>query len=121
MAIEFFTEAGRGFAPKVSIRKQGQIGLNQGAVLRHKIKDGQFAILGYDKEEGFVAIKFVSDDEKGAKRITVRHGNASISAKSFLDYFNIPYRETISYNLECRDELLIFFLKGKKEIESNGI
>lgn len=110
MAIEYFREKGRGFAPKVSIRKQGQIGLNQGAVLRYAIKDGQFALLGYDKNENLVVIKLVGGDEKGAKRITVRAGNASISAKSFLDYFDIPYAETNSHDLEHKDELLVFYL-----------
>lgn len=115
MAIQFFKEEGRGYAPKVSVRKHGQIGLNQGATIRYNIRDGQFALLGYDKDEQIIAIKFVEEDEEGAKRVTVRSKNASISAKSFLDYFNIPYKETNSYELEERklennEKLLIFYI-----------
>jgi len=110
MAINYFTEEGRSYTPKASIRKQGQIGLNQGTITRYNIRDGQFVLLGYDKDEELIAIRFVDDKQKGAKKVTVRNGNASIGAKNFLDYFGISYDETKSYNVEHKNDLLIFCL-----------
>jgi hypothetical protein len=99
MAIEFFNEDGRGFEPKASIRKQGQIGLNQGALTRYKIKHNQEVLLGYDKETKTVVIKLLNSSQKGSKRAAIRGNNCSIAAKGFFDYFNIPYNETNSYKL----------------------
>ena len=100
MGIEFFTENRRGFAPKVSIRKHGQIGLNQGALVRYKIESGKFAVLGYDRDQGLVVIKVTDDrEEPGAREIVVRASGGSISAKPFLDYFEIPYEKTRRYEL----------------------
>ena len=108
--MEFFRETGRGFAPKASIRKQGQIGLSQGAIIRYRIKDGQFVILGYDREEKCIGLKTVEANDEGAKRVTVRGGSGTISAKGFLDFFGIPYDKTRSYKLMREDELLMFKL-----------
>ena len=108
MSFEFFTIAGRSFHPKASIRKQGQIGLNQGAIKRFGIEDGQLFILGYDKEREIIAMKRISDFQEGAKKITVRAGNGAIGAKSFLDYFEISYKDTSSHELTEENELLIF-------------
>ena len=110
MAMEFFRESGRGFSPKASIRRQGQIGLSQGTILRHKMKDGQFVLLGYDKDEKCVGIKVVEANAEGAKRLTIRSGSGTISAKGFLDYFGIPYDSTRSYELMRKGELLVFRL-----------
>ena len=109
MAIVFFTEEGRSYEPKVSIRMQGQIGLSQGAVSRYNLKDGDCVLLGYDKDERKVVMKLVDCEQKGAKKITIRNGNASIGAKSFLDYFDVPYKEeTKSFNIEKEGDLLVF-------------
>jgi hypothetical protein len=122
MAIEFFDKEGKGFAPKVSIRQHGQIGLNQGAINRYEIKDGQYALLGYEREKRMVVIKVMDEREKGAKRILVRAaGNStsgSISAKGFLDYFQIPYAESMSFPLEKDKQLGFLFFHLKPEGDS---
>ncbi len=127
VAIEFFEKEGKGFAPKASIRQHGQIGLNQGAINRYDIKDGQYALLGYDKEKRMVVIKVIGErgDAKGAKKILVRTaGNAvsgSISAKGFLDYFQIPYAESTSFPLERdkQSDFLFFYLKPEDDSSKN--
>ncbi len=94
MAIQFFLEAGRGHRPRVSIRRQGQIGLNQGAVRRFSVGECTHAILGYDKGTRCAAIKLTSDgDERGAQKIVFKDGSATISARGFLEFFDIPYRD----------------------------
>ena len=106
MPFEFFTDSGRGFRPRVSIRKQGQIGLNQGAVRRFLIREGMCVILGYDRDAGCVALKLTEDrDEAGAQRVIIKNGSASISARSFLEYFGIPYRDkTRQYDVTQDEE-----------------
>ena len=69
MAFELFQEDGRGFEPKASIRKQGQIGLNQGSISRYKLKDGENVLLAFDRENEIVGIKKVAEEQKGSKRI----------------------------------------------------
>lgn len=111
MAMQFFTDSGRGFNPKVSIRKQGQIGFNQGAVRRFLDKDKQqYGVLGYDPEEAVVGIKITEDaGEPGARPIMVKNGSASISARSFLDFFAIPYSAgTLKFNLAEKGGILVF-------------
>jgi len=84
MGFEFFTHPGRGFRPRVSIRKQGQIGLNQGAVRRFNLESWRFVVLGYDRESEQIALKLTNcQDERGAQRILFKDGSASISARSF--------------------------------------
>ena len=118
MTLEFFTDTGRGFAPKASVRKQGQIGLNRGAIQRYNIKEGMWAVLGYDAQKQMVAIKLTEDaNEAGANKIILRDNNASIAAKGFCEYFEVPGRDkTRAYPLR-QDEAsgyLIFFPKTEE-------
>ncbi|MCF7956673.1 MAG: hypothetical protein K9M75_12790 [Phycisphaerae bacterium] len=117
MSIEFFTEEGRGFEPKVSIRKQGQIGLNQGAVKRFNIKETQYVLLGYDKERKMIAIKLIDKQQKGARKGIVRENNCSIAAKGFFDFFSIPYAESKSFEakLDPDSGCIVFFLEKEED------
>lgn len=119
MAIEYFTKEGKGYAPKASIRKPGQIGLNQGAVTRFKFKNGEHVLLGYDREKKMVVIRRLEEDEKGAKKISLKMNNGAISAKSFFDYFGIPYDKSHAYELHEDKEngLLVFYLESQQENE----
>jgi hypothetical protein len=112
MSFEFFAEDGRSFAPRASIRGNGQIGFNQGAVKRFGITDGQMVLLGYDKEEKAIAIKRITETQNGAKKVTVRENNAWISAKGFLDFFGIDYKEGKTYDLCEEGGLLVFHLEN---------
>ena len=117
MTIEFFTKEGKGFLPKASIRKPGQIGLNQGAIERYKFKNGELVLLGYDKDEKMIGIKRLKQPEKGAKKVTIKDNNGAISAKSFFDYFNIPYDKAGAYELneDKENDLLIFYIGVSEE------
>jgi len=114
MAIEFFTKDGKGFLPKASIRKPGQIGLNQGAVERFEFKNGEYVLLGYDREKKMIAIRRIDDVQKGAKKVLVKGNSGAISAKSFFDYFDIPYHKTDAYELQedKENELLVFYIES---------
>ena len=117
MGIEFFTKEGKGFAPKASIRKPGQIGLNQGAIERFKFRNGEFVLLGYDREGKMVAIRRLDEAQKGVKKVTIKGNSGAISAKSFFDYFNILYNQPHSYELkeDKENDLLVFYLETSDE------
>lgn len=103
MAFEKFTGAGRSFKPKLSIRKNGQLGLNYGAVERYGIDKFEYVELYYDKENNRIGLKLSNEKSEGAVRCRVRSGNASIPAKSFLEYYKIDYREAKRMEVQ-RDE-----------------
>lgn len=102
MTFEKFTKVGgRGYTPKAAIWKRGQIGFNQGAVRRYNLKDYNFAILFYDKDQKKIGVKFVSDaNEEGANKIVKGQTGIFMSAKAFLDYYQISYTETKRYDVE---------------------
>ena len=114
MSFEFFRHSGRGFQPKASVRKQGQIGLNQGSVKRYDLSDWEYVILGYDADHDRIAIKRATSNEAGATKLVIRDSNASIAAKSFFDYYMIPYEATRQYPLDYDkdQEMLIFEIEG---------
>lgn len=106
MEFEFFTDSGRGFRPKASIRKHGQIGLNQGAVRRFDLDSWHYVVLGFDRESQRIALrKADSRDDPGAQRVLIKDGSGTISARSFLEYFDIRYRDkTRQYDVSIDDE-----------------
>ncbi len=121
MEFEFFTDLGRGFRPRASIRKQGQIGLNQGAVRRFKLESWQYVVLGFDRKSKRIAIrKADSREEPGAQKVTIKDGSATISVRSFLEYFDIRYQdETRKYDVSIDDENGMLIVALDKE-DSDG-
>ena len=116
MSIEYFRKEGKSFLPKASIRKPGQIGLNQGSIERYKFKDGEYVLLGYDRDNNMIAIRRLDKAEKGAKKVVVKANNGAISAKSFFDYFDIPYNKTDAYELhEDKEKGLLVFYLGEEQ------
>ena len=121
MALEFFRKAGRGFIPKASLRKGGQIGFNYAAIRKFNLVDGESVLLGYDRACKMVAIQRIDEPEEGTKKITIREKSGAISAKGFFDYFEITHEKTISYRLEkdVESNYLKFFLEDKNIHVSN--
>ncbi|MCH7591882.1 MAG: hypothetical protein IH989_03745 [Planctomycetes bacterium] len=123
MAFEFFEESGRGYRPRASIRKQGQIGLNQGAVRRFDLESWKHVVLGFDRDSKRIAIrKAESEDDPGAQRVVIKDGSATISARSFLEYFDISYRdETQKYDVSVQDENNMLVIELNKDNEDGEI
>lgn len=100
MSFEKFTKTGRGYAPKVSIWTRGQIGFNQGAVERYGISNYEYAVLYYDREHKQIGISFTNDpNEEGINKIVKGKTGAFLSAKSFLDYYNVDRSENKKYDI----------------------
>lgn len=96
--FERFTKPGQTFDPKVSIRKRGQIGFNQGLINLFSLDKYDYVVLFISKDRDQIAFKFTQDPkEEGAIRIAKRKSNYFIAAKNFLDYYQVDYSDTKSF------------------------
>ena len=103
--FEIFTEVGKSFRPKISIRKSGQVGFNTGAIERFGLEQYDNVVMLYNKESGKIAFRFVdNDNEPGAMRFMKRKGNYFISARSFMEKYNISYKKSISFDVEWLED-----------------
>lgn len=90
--FERFTDGGKSFVPKISIRKRGQIGFNGGAYKKFGLDNKEYAILFMSKDHKQVAIRFTNDQtEDGLIKLIKKHGNCFVSGKTFLDFHEIDY------------------------------
>jgi hypothetical protein len=100
MPFEKFVQTGRSYKPKISIRSNGQIGLNFGAIEKFGLRKYKYAVLFYNAEESKVGIKFTNELEEGSLKLQIRDSNAAVSAKAFLDYYSINYSISKRYTIE---------------------
>lgn len=98
MAFEKFTKTGKSYRPRVSIRANGQFGFTAGAIEKYKLSDYQYAILYFDKDEKRIGIKLTNNTEDGVCKLQIRKSNAFLSAKAFLDYYDIEHSRTKRYD-----------------------
>ncbi|MHB8066814.1 MAG: hypothetical protein ACYDIC_02825 [Desulfobaccales bacterium] len=101
MSFERFTQTGQRFKPKLSIwGKGGQIGFNKGAMNRFSFDNFRYAILFFDRENRRLGIKFTNDEkEEGIIKFNPRKTGAVIAGKAFLEYYNIDYSKTKTYDV----------------------
>jgi len=124
MAFEKFTQIGTRQAPLVSIRRGGSFGLSQGAINRFGFdQDMTHVVLFYDKESRLVGIKPTKEgSDEHAIKVVIRPYKAAkgkesktafFSAKSFLDFYAIPYSDTKSFDAKWdeQNEMIIIDLK----------
>ena len=105
MAFEkFIAPKKKGFAPKLSIRRGAQIGVNYGAVEKFGLEKYEYAMLYYDKENKRIGIKPSKEKEKGTLRLRIKDKSGSISARSFLEYYSIDYKSKHSYPARFEEE-----------------
>lgn len=105
MAFERFTGGGRSYKARASIRKNGQIGLSQGAVQRFKLDRYPYVVLFYDKETERIGIKPTQNpEEPGAYRLNHKGSGADISGLAFLEYFGIDRDRSRRYEADWDDE-----------------
>ncbi len=94
MPFERFTSLGRSNRPKITVTRQGVISFNKGATRRYAMHDYTHAVLFWDGESRRVGVMLTSmSDEEGAVPIRFRQSGADISARSFLEFYDIPYRQ----------------------------
>ena len=100
--------------PMATITKDSVINFNVMAMEKY-VKEFIYAVFYYDRKDRLVGIKFSHKDAPEAYKIRKdREGRlASISAMSFLRYYNIKPTQTLSYQIKWneQDEMLIIDLK----------
>jgi len=105
MGFERFTASGRSFRPRISIRKNGQISLSQGAVQKFELREVPYVVLFYDKEAQRIGIKPTHDpEEPGAYKLNHKGSGATISGLAFLDYFGIDHGRSQRYEAHWDEE-----------------
>lgn len=105
MAFERFTEVGRVFRPRASIRSNGQLGFNHGCVKRFEMEKSSHAVLFYDPDTMRVGVKLTNDKtEPGASTLITRGGNGTVSARAFLEYYHLMPKVTTQYDIEWDPE-----------------
>ncbi len=119
--FERFRNVKGSYVSKVSIRKQGHIGLSQGLLKRLGIKDGDwFVELYYDRNRNAIALGFTQEKIEDVAKLQLRPSNpndtdnltAHVAAKAFLDYCGINYsKKTISYDPEVYAEKMIVIVR----------
>lgn len=105
VAFERFTQIGRVFRARASLRSNGQIGFNHGALTRFKLTEFTHVVLFYDPERRLVGVKLTSDKtEEGASTLITKNGNGTVSARAFLEYYQILPKTTTQYDIEWNEE-----------------
>jgi hypothetical protein len=99
-----FTESGKGFRPRISIRPSGTIGINDSALNKFGLKSLKYVSLYFDSETKRIAIGRAQEDEPGAQRLNLAGKGASISAKRFLDYHDLSVKATTQYECHLDEE-----------------
>jgi hypothetical protein len=104
MAFERFTDVGRVFRPRASLRSNGQLGFNHGCVKRFEMEKFTHAVLFYDADTNRIGVKLTNNkEEPGAAALITRSGNGTISARSFLEYYRLTPKKTTQYDIEFED------------------
>jgi len=112
--------------PKATITKDNIINFNS-AAMRKYIKDYTYAIFYFDKKNKLIGIELTNQDTQEAYKIRKdRNGKlGSVSAISFLKYYEIQSEKTLTYSIEWneQDKMLIIDLKEhqKKKTSSQPI
>ena len=105
MAFQRFTESGRSFKARISIRKNGQIGFSNGAVKKFGLQKFSHVVLFYDADKKRIGIKPTNDsEEEGAYKLNIKETGASVAGLAFIDYFDIPHENTQKYEAKWDDE-----------------
>ena len=106
MGFERFTQTGRSFKPKISIRGNSQIGFNCASIKEFKLGEYKFAVLFYDKDARKIGIRLTNDkNEEGACKLRVReNAGASISARSYIDFYKLHKLDKRRFDASWNDK-----------------
>lgn len=117
MAFKRFTYLGKSIAPRITIRRGGQIGISDSAVKRYGLEKYQYAVLYMDEEAQRIGIQFTLDPkEEGAKQFKVHknNGGGTLSAKGFVLQYNLMdlKQKRLLCTFDEKDQMLIAEFKN---------
>jgi len=120
MAFERFTDVGRVFRPRASLRSNGQIGFNHGCVKRFELQKFSHVVLFYDADTNRIGVKLTNDkDEPGAATLITRSGNGTVSAGAFLEYYGLKPEKTTQYDIKRDDSVGMLVIGIAKPAEKH--
>jgi hypothetical protein len=89
VAFQKFTQVGKSHRPRVSIRSNGLVRLNSGAVDRFSLAKVQFVTLLFDKDRKVLGIRPAEESEDGAMRLRKGKTSAYVGGRRFIEFFGI--------------------------------
>ncbi|MCE9615076.1 MAG: hypothetical protein K8T26_12430 [Lentisphaerae bacterium] len=126
--FEAFLGSGGSYAPRISVRNTGALGVSQGVCRRLRIEDGDwYVVLMYDKGQSAIGLKFTQDaGAKGAVRLQKRgvptaegmlNWSGHVPARAFLDYWSIEYknRKQRGYSPHFEDDNVVVVLLNEAQ------
>jgi hypothetical protein len=118
MAFERFTEVGRIFRPRASIRSNGQLGFNHGCVKRFDMDKFSHVVLFFDPETARIGIKLTNEkDELGACTLITHAGSGTVSARGFLECYSLALKKTTQFDIERDKETGYLVMEVGKRAE----
>ena len=94
-----YISRGRAGIPKISIRKNGQIAFNAGAIQKYDLNVYDFVMLYVSDKKDRVAVQFTNNEkDSGIIKIQKRPGNFAFSARNFLQIYDILWDETVNFD-----------------------
>ena len=95
MALEKFVKQQRTNHPAITIRKNGEIYIHRQALEQYNLKKVGYVTLHFDQKESVIGIRPTDDDkDPSAFRICKQRGRVfTVFCKSFLKYYQIPFKE----------------------------
>lgn len=118
MPFERFTEVGRVFRPRASLRSNGQIGFNHGCVKRFEMNKFSHAVLFYDADTKRIGVKLTNDkDEAGASTLITRNGNGTLSGRAFLEFYHLTPKRTTQYDIEPDNASRLLVIDVARSVE----
>jgi hypothetical protein len=105
MGFEKFTETARSYRAKISLRANGTIGLNGGAVNKFNLDKFDWAVLYFDRDRKLIGIKpTTSEKEEGTHKINKGKTGAWIAARRFLDFYETGTEKTKRFDAAWDDK-----------------
>ena len=112
MGFELFDKMSHSFKPKVSIRRNGNIGFSKGAAEKYELREKKFCKLYYDQEKKYVGFEFTDKEQPDVTtRVSPSGSGISIAATSFLNYYSIDFNETKVFTPEQDTNTMFIIIK----------
>lgn len=113
MRWETFTKRrAKASIPKVSVRKQGTLGIGKKLYKEH-LKDVEHVELLYSQDENKIGIHPLEDPVEHSYVLRTQGPNIEISAMAFLSHYEIPHEETIQYRADFEDGVVVVDLNDR--------
>lgn len=120
--FERFTETGKSFNARATIRSNGQIGFNEGARNLFELAQFSYVVLFFDSNQRAVGLKFTNNKEEvGALPFKADLRNTCVNAAGFLDKHGIDYKKSSRHSLERHGDFIVMMLtdvEGAPEVET---